>query len=116
MAATMRKRKSACPSAKSKKAKVAKAKGANNRAAKANPEAGASEGGGGDTPFSLANNAGPPIVSTIGVDDATALTAMTMAMKGGDKDKDTNAVVVMTTTTTFVIDEYAPLPERGGGQ
>ncbi len=52
MAATMRKCKSASPSAKSKKAKAAKAKGANDRAAEADAKAGASEGGGVNTPFS----------------------------------------------------------------
>ncbi len=83
MAATTRKRKSACPSAKSKKAKVAEAEGANNRAAEANANAGALEGGGVDTPFSPANDAGLSTVSAIGVDDATALTTMTTARKGG---------------------------------
>ncbi len=84
-AATTRKHKSACPSAKSKKAKGAKAEGANDRAAKANAEAGASEGGGVNTPLFLANNASPPTVSAIGVDDATALTMMTTATKGGTR-------------------------------
>ncbi len=83
MAATTRKRKSACPSAKSKKAKAAEAEGANDRAAEANAEAGASEGGGVDTPFSLANDTGPLTVSAIGVDDTIVLTTMTMATKGG---------------------------------
>ncbi len=115
MAATMCKPKSACPSAKSKKAKAAKAEGANNEVAEADAEARASEGGRVDTPFSPANNAGPPTVSAIEVDDATALTTMTTAMKGGDEDKDANAVIVMTTMTTSAVDEYAPLPARGGG-
>jgi hypothetical protein len=115
MAATTRKHKSACPSAKSKKAKAAKAKGANNRVAKADAKAGALEGGGVDTPFSPANNAGPPTVSAIRVDDATTLTTVATATKGGDKDKDANAVVTMRMTTTSVIDKSAPLPTRGGG-
>ncbi len=51
MAATTRKRKSACLSAKSKKAKAAKAEGANDRAAEADAKAGALEGGG-STPHS----------------------------------------------------------------
>jgi hypothetical protein len=110
----MRKNKSACPTAKSKKAKGAKAEGANDGAAKADAKTGVLEGGGINTPFSPANNAGPPTISAIGVDDATALTTMTMAMKGGDEDKDVNAIIVMTTTTTSAIDEYAPLPMRGG--
>jgi hypothetical protein len=114
MAATTRKRKSACPSAKSKKAKAAKAKGANDGPAKADAKARALEGGGVNTPFSPADNAGPPTVSAIGVDDATALTTMTMAMNGGDEDKDANAIIAMTTTTTSAIDEYAPLPQGGG--
>jgi hypothetical protein len=114
MAATTRKRKSAC-SKKAKAAKAAKAKGANNEVAEANAEARALEGGGVDTPFSPANNAGPPTVSAIGVDDATALTMMTMATKGGDKDEDANAIVATTMTTTSANDNYAPLPPRGGG-
>jgi hypothetical protein len=114
MAANTHKRKSACPSTKSKKAKAAEAEGANDRAAEANAEARALEGGGVNTPFFLTNNAGPPTVFTIGVDDVTALTMMTMATKGGDEDKDADAVVVMTTTTTSAIDKYAPLPARGG--
>jgi hypothetical protein len=72
MAATMRKRKSAHPSAKSKKAKAAEAKGANDGAVEANAKAGALEGGGVSTPFSPTNNASPPTISAIGVDDATA--------------------------------------------
>ncbi len=115
MAATTRKRKSACPSAKSKKAKAAEAKGANDGAAEANAEAGASEGGGVNTPFSPADNAGPPTLSAIVVDDATALTTMTMATKGGDKDEDADVVIAMTTTTTSAIDEYTPLLARGEG-
>jgi hypothetical protein len=43
------------------------------------------------------------------------LTTMTTATKGGDVDKDANAVIAMTMTTTSAIDEYAPLPTRGGG-
>jgi hypothetical protein len=116
MAATMCKRKSACPSAKSKKAKAAEAEGANNGAANANAEAGASEGGGVNTPFSPANDAGPPTVSAIGVDGATALTTMTMATQGGDEDKDSNALIAMMTTTTSAINKYAPLPARRGGR
>jgi hypothetical protein len=115
MAATTRKRKSAHPSAKSKKAKAAKAEGANDGAAKADAEAGALVGGGVDTPFSPADNASPPTVSAIGVDDATALRMMTTATKGGDEDEATNAVVAMMMTMTSAIDEYAPLSERGGG-
>jgi hypothetical protein len=59
---------------------VAKAKGANDGAAKADAEAGALEGGRVNTPFSPADNAGPPTISAIGVDDATVLTMMTTAM------------------------------------
>jgi hypothetical protein len=94
---------------------MAKAEGANNGAAEADAKAGASEGGGVNTPFSPANNASPPTISAIGVDDETTLTKMTTAMKGGDEDEDANDVVAMTMTTTFAIDEYAPLPAKGGG-
>ncbi len=115
MAATMCKHKSTHASAKSKKAKVADVKGANNGAAEADAEAGASEGGVVDTPISSANDAtGPPPISAVGVDDATALTMMITAMNGEDKDAD--AVIAMTTTTTSTTDEYTPLPARGGGQ
>jgi hypothetical protein len=107
---------SACPSTKSKKAKAAEAKGANNGAAKADAKAGASEGGGVDTPFSPANDAGPPTVSAVGVHDVTALRTMTTATKGGGKGKDANAVIAMKTTMTSTIDKYAPLPTRGGEQ
>jgi hypothetical protein len=112
----MRKRKSARPSAESKKARAAEAKGANDGAAEDNAKAGASEVGRVHPPFSPANDAGPPTISAIGVDDATALTTMTTATKGGDEDEDADAVVAMTTTTTSAIEEYAPLPARGGGQ
>jgi hypothetical protein len=87
MAATTRKCKSACPSTKSKKAKAAKAKGAKDGAAEADAEAGASEGGGVDTPFSPADNAGPPTVSAIGVDDVTTLTTMTTQQRGGTRTR-----------------------------
>ncbi len=87
MAATTRKRKSAHPSVKSKKAKAAVAEGANGGAAAADAKAGASEGGGVETPFSPANVACPPTVSAIGVDDATALTMMTTATKGGTRTR-----------------------------
>ncbi len=114
MAATTRKRKSTHASAKSKNAKAAEVKGANNRAAEANAKAGASEGGVVDTPISPANNtAGPPPVSAIGVDDATALTMMITAMN--EEEEDADAVVAMTMTTTSTTDEYTPLPARGGG-
>ncbi len=83
MAASTHKHKSACPSAKSKKAKVAEAKGANNWAAEADAKAGALEGGGVDYPFSSANIAGPPTIFAIGIDDAAALTTMTTAIKEG---------------------------------
>ncbi len=114
MAATMRKRKPTHASTKSKKTKAAEVKGANNGAAEADAEAGASEGGVVDTPISPANNAaGPPLVSAVGDDDATALTTMITAMNGEDEDAD--AVVAMTTTTTSTTDKYTPLPARGGG-
>jgi hypothetical protein len=41
---------------------------------------------------------------------------MTTAMKGGDEDEDANAAVAMMAMMTSAIDEYAPLPTRGGGQ
>ncbi len=87
MAATTRKLKSACPSMKSKKAKAAEAKRANNGATKADAEAGALEGGEVNTPFSPAEDTSPPTVSAIRVDDATALTTMTTAMKGGTRTR-----------------------------
>jgi hypothetical protein len=114
MAATTRKRKSTHASAKSKKAKAAEVEGANNGAAEADAKAGALEGGVVDTPISPADDAtGPPPVSAVGVDDATALTMMITAMNGEDEDAD--AVVAMTTTMTSTTDEDTPLPERGGG-
>ncbi len=115
MAATTRKRKSTHASAKSKKAKAAKVEGANNGAAKASAKAGALEGEVVDTPISPANDAaGPPPVSAIGVDDATALTTMITAMN--EEDKDADAVIAMTTRRTSTTDKYTPLPARGGGE
>jgi hypothetical protein len=93
---------------------VAEVEGANNGAAEANAKAGASEGGVVDTPISPADNtAGPPPVSAVEVDDATALTTMITAMNGEEEDAD--AIVAMTTTTTSTTDEYPHLPARGGG-
>ena len=113
MAATTRKRKSHA-SAKSKKAKAFEVDCANDGAAKADAEAGASEGEVIDTPISSADNtAGPPPVSAVEVDNETALTSMITAKNV--EDKDANAVVAMTTTTTSATDEYSPLPARGEG-
>jgi hypothetical protein len=109
----MRKRKSTHASTKSKKAKAAEVEGANNGAAEADAEVGALEGGVIDTPISPANDtASPPPVSAIGVDDATALMTMIMAMNGEEEDAD--AVIAMTTITTSTTDKYTPLPARGG--
>ncbi len=114
MAATTRKCKSTHASAKFNKAKVAEDEGANNGAAEANAKAGASEGGVVDTPISPANNAaGPPPVSAVGVDGATALMTMITAINGEDEDAD--AVIMMTMTTTSTTDKYTFRPARGGG-
>jgi hypothetical protein len=96
MAATTCKRKSARAPMKFKQSKVVEAKRANDGMAEAKAEAdveadakaGASEGGRVVTPSSPANNAGPPPISAVGGDNATASMTTTSATKWGDDDKD----------------------------
>jgi hypothetical protein len=107
VAATTRKHKSACAPAKSKKSKAVEAEGANNEVAKAEAKAkakadvqadakgGALEGGGVVTPSSPADEDGPPPISAVGGENATALTMTTLVTKWGYDDKDGLLIVVI---------------------
>ncbi len=117
MAATTRKHKSARAPTKSKKSKAVEAEGANDGVAKAeakanvgtNAKVGALEGGGVVTPSSPANDVGPPPISAVRGDNATALMTMTLATKWGDNDKDEVADRRHCTATN----EDAPILARG---